>query len=182
MSLTSFPFFFFFIVSLVIYYVIPQRMRWSVLLVFSILFFLFSSTLYTSVYALVSIVVTALCAKCIGKAKTEKRERKTKIALAAGIAVNAGILILLKYSGFLISNLNLVFSLAHLSVRFPAPQLAAPLGVSFYTFSAMGYLLDTYWGITEPQQSVLKTALFVCYYPQLTSGPITRYGGGTGAL
>lgn len=175
MTLTSLPFFCFFIVSLFLYYVIPGRFQSVGLLLFSLAFFLLSTTPYTLVYITISIVSAALCAGLIGQGKAENNSRIAKAALILGIAINLEMLAMLKYNGFVINNVNRIFSLLHVSIKLPALELAAPIGISFYTFTVVGYLLDTYWGNVEPQTNLLKTALFVGYYPQLTSGPITRH-------
>lgn len=182
MSLTSFPFFFAFALSLIIYYLIPKKFQWTALLAFSLGFFMLSSTPYTLIYLAISIVSTTLCAGQISRGKAEHNVRKTKTFLILGIIINVSLLALLKYNGFIINNVNRVFSFAHVSIKFPVLDLAAPIGISYYTFTVVGYLLDAYWGITEPQPNLLKTALFVGYYPQLTSGPITRYGDIGGQL
>lgn len=176
MSLASLFFFVFFALSLMIYYLIPRRFQWLALLLFSLVFFVLSSEPYTLVYLAISIVSVVLCTRRISRGRAEGSGRKAKAALVLGIVINFGILALLKYNGFVINNVNRIFSFARVSTRLPTPNLASPIGISFYTFTAAGYLLDTYWGIAGPQPDPLKTALFLGYYPQLTSGPITRYG------
>lgn len=176
MSLTSIQFLLFFSVSLIIYYALPGKFQWPTLLLSSVGFFVLSSTPYTLVYLAISIVSTTLCTRWINQGKVEHNNRKSQATLILGIVINLGILALLKYNGFVINNVNRIFSFAHVSIKLPALDLAAPIGISFYTLTVVGYLLDTYWGITGPQPSLLKTALFVSYYPQLTSGPITRHG------
>lgn len=181
MALTSFRFFFFFIVTLVVYYAIPLKTRWMALLAFSAAFFLASSPPYTIAYLAVSVASTTLCARRIGKCREEKKGA-ARAALLIGILVNAGMLVLLKYNYFVTANGNLALSILHIPLKIPSIEFEAPIGMSFYTFSVLGYLLDVYWGIAEAQGNALKTALFIGYYPQLTSGPITRYGEVGGAL
>ena len=175
MTLTSFAFFGFFTLTLFIYYIVPKRFQWAALLVFSIAFFLLSSTPKTGLYLLICVLVTWFCANQAVKAKIAGAGSQAKAFLILGIIINVEMLALLKYSSFFIFNANRLFRLAHLSITLPELNLAAPLGVSFYTFTALGYLLDSYWGIAEVQANPLKTALFIGYYPQLTSGPISRY-------
>lgn len=174
MALTSAAFLLFFVLSLLVYYLIPGKFQWIGLLVFSAVFFLLSAEPYTAVYLLASILVTWFCANGIAKAR-EDRPGRAKLLLGLGIACNLGILALLKYSNFFIENLNGLISLFGGAGQVSKLSLLAPLGISYYTMQVLGYLLDTYWGITEPQRSLGKTALFVGYYPQLTSGPIARY-------
>lgn len=174
MSITSLPFLIFFALSLGVYYIIPKRFQWIMLIVFSLVFFHFSGEDHTLVYAVATLFVTTLCTRGIAKAKEAGNGKKAKLWLMLGLAVNLGILATLKYSNFFLSNLNRVTSLLGRS-QIPELELLAPLGISFYTMSVVGYLLDVYWEICPVQPSLLKTALFVGYWPQLTSGPITRY-------
>lgn len=175
MSLTSLAFLGFFSLSLIIYYIIPKKVQWLALLLFSLGFFVLSSPLSTLMTIVISIAYTSLCIWLIGKKKAESNSREARTVLILGIVVNLAILAVLKYNGFFINNVNRIFSLAKVPIEFQVFHLEAPIGIGFYTFTAIGYLLDTYWGITEPQPNPLRTALFVGYYPQLTSGPITRY-------
>ena len=176
MTLTSFKFICFFLASLGVYYIVPRRWQWAALLVYSLAFFLLSATPYTVVYLLVSAVGTALCARQIGKWLAAGKKKNAKEYMVLGIIINVAMLAVLKYNGFVINNVNRVLSWAHSAVRVPLPQLAAPLGISFYTMTVLAYLLDSYWGMTEPEKNVAKGALLVGYWPQLTSGPITRHG------
>ena len=166
MSLTSLPFLCFFGFSLVLYYALPRKFQWVELLLFSLCFFLLSSAPHTIFYLIASVLSTWICAWQM----TSKGGKRAKAALAAGLIINLGMLGLLKYSNFFILNFNRMFS-----VSIPKLDILAPLGISYYTLSVVGYLLDCYWGTVTPQNSLMKTALFVGYYPQLTSGPIVRY-------
>lgn len=171
MSLTTFPFILFFLASLIVYYAVPRRWRWVALLVSSAAFFLLSSTVWTVVYLIASAVSASLCLHAMARAKQNDRPKKAKWALMIGIVVNVGMLAVLKYTNFFIANLNSIAGLAIEKTAFPAP-----LGISFYTLTLVGMLLDGYWGIAEPSANVFKTALFIGYWPTLTSGPITRWG------
>lgn len=175
MSITSLSFLLFFAATLGVYYIFPLRFRWLALLVFSLVFFHFSAADYTIFYAMGTVIVTTVCACSIAEAKKKGESKVAQIWLALGLVVNLGILAALKYGNFLIRNMNLVIRLTGYPARFSQMNLLAPLGVSFYTMSVVGYLLDIYWGICPAQSNLLKTALFIGYWPQLTSGPITRY-------
>lgn len=175
MSLTSAQFLLYFAVSLLVYYLLPGKIQWIGLLIFSVAFYVLSVTPYTIVYLLVSVVSTTACVNWIAKCRSEKKESGAAIALAVGLVINIGILALLKYSNFFSSNINRMSSLLGGSLNLPAINLLAPLGISFYTMQVLAYLLDSYWGIVVPERNLFKTALFFGYYPQLTSGPIARY-------
>ena len=175
MSLASLQFFVLFSISVGLYYVLPRQFRWCALLAFSAYFFLVSSEAYTGIYIITSIVSTWVCANNIQKAIEEKDHRKKKTYLYSGLGINIGILFLLKYTNFLIGNCNDVLLLFHAPGIVQQVDWAAPIGISYYTLQIIGYLLNVYWGITTADKECLKTALFVCYYPQLTSGPIARH-------
>ena len=176
MSITSLPFLIFFALSLGLYYIIPKRFQWIALLLYSLAFFYFSTEeIYTVAYVVAAVLVTTLCARGITKAKEAGKGKRAKLWLALGLVVNLGILATLKYSNFFINNVNFALSLVKSPARVPQLNLLAPLGISFYTMSVVGYLLDVYWSICPAQPNLVKTALFVGYWPQLTSGPITRY-------
>ncbi len=175
MSLTSFPFIAFFLVSLAVYYAVPERLRWCALFAFSALFMLLSSPLLPLLYWAAAVLAVNFCARQIAAGRAAGNGRRAKGALAAGILLTVGLLAALKYSGFLAANLNALLALLRVDYRLPIPAPASPPGVSFYTLTAVGYLLDSYWGISPVQPNLLKTALFIGYYPQLISGPITRY-------
>lgn len=176
MTLTSFQFILFFPASLVVYYIVPRRFQWLALLVYSAAFFLLSATPYTIVYLLVSAIGTAICARQIGKCLAAGKKKNAKEYLILGVIINVAMLAALKYNGFVIGNINAVLALAHVQKQIPLPAWAAPLGISFYTMTALAYLLDCCWGITEPERNIAKGALLVGYWPQLTSGPISRHG------
>lgn len=171
MSLTTFSFILFFLASLIVYYAVPRRFRWIALLVSSAAFFILSSTVWTAVYLIASAVSASLCLRAMARARQNEQPKKAKGALILGIVVNVGMLAVLKYTNFVITNVNSIAALSLEKVAFPAP-----LGISFYTLTLVGMLLDGYWGIAEPGANVFKTALYIGYWPTLTSGPITRWG------
>ena len=168
MSLTSFPFIVSFILSIGIYYFVPKRFQWVILFVFSTLFFLASSRSFTIVYLSISIVSVFLMSRII-------RNKKSVPVLITGIMINLGMLFVLKYLGFIIENINLIFIHFGSTITIPEISLSAPIGISFYTMQIIAYMLDVYWDITEPQEGLLRTALFIGYWPQLKSGPIARH-------
>ncbi len=198
MTLTSPVFFITFAVSLAVYYAVPEKVQWLFLLLCSFSFFLASSSLVTIIFLLISIVTTALCARSIehsqekadsdsrtdpkGKAsgiegKASKAVAPGRKALAAGIVINLLILAVIKYHHFFLDNLNALlrfvpggYQLSDFPVEPPAP-----IGISFYTMVIIAYLTDVYWGVTKAEKSVLKNALFISYWPLLTSGPIVRH-------
>lgn len=173
-SLTSFSFFVLFIMSLIIYYLIPKRYQWVALLIYSIVFFVLSCEAWTILYVIISIVSTKVVCNVISIHKDEWDRKKLKAWLLSGITVNLGILCLLKYLNFLISNIDNILSFLNRQ-EIPLVKWAAPVGISFYTLQIIAYMLDVYWEITEPEKGFIKTGLFIGYWPQLISGPVARH-------
>lgn len=176
MSITSLQFLMLFAVSLVLYYLIPGKFQWLALVLYSVCFFVLSSALFTGIYLLVNIVVTHSVVCLMRKAKADGREKWSRPALFVGILVNVGILAVLKYSNFFIDIINSVIARIGTDYRLPETNFVSPVGISFYTIISVGYLLDSYWlKGADLQPNLFKTALFIGYYPQMTSGPITKY-------
>lgn len=95
---------------------------------------------------------------------------KAKLAVINSLVVNLGLLGIFKYSGFIVENINNL-----LSVNIPVPDIALPIGISFYTFQTISYTVDCYWEKVETQKSFGKFLLYVSMFPQLVAGPIVRY-------
>jgi len=103
--------------------------------------------------------------------KLQNRPRAMKGVLVASIIVNLGILGFFKYYGFLTDNLNKFFSLNISDLGLPLP-----VGISFYTFQAMSYVIDVYWGNVPVQKNLINFGTYVSMFPQLVAGPIVKYG------
>lgn len=95
---------------------------------------------------------------------------KAKRALASSLILNLGILILFKYSGFIVENIN-----ALLRIHLPVPKFTLPIGISFYTFQTLSYTIDCYWGKVKVQRRYSDFLMYVSLFPQLVAGPIVRY-------
>ena len=174
MTLTSFSFFVFFAACILCYYILPQKIRWTGLLGFSILFFVFSCPPITGIFLLGCILVTHTCCMQIHRFK-KTDPGKAKGFLICGIIIDLSMLAVLKYSNFFALHWNAIAARTHLNASVRIPDWPVPLGISFYTLQAVGMMADTWREITEPEHNIFKSALFIAYYPQLTSGPIARY-------
>lgn len=95
---------------------------------------------------------------------------KAKLAVIGSLVTNLGLLGFFKYSGFIVENINTAFSL-----NLHVPEIALPIGISFYTFQTISYTIDCYWGKVETQKNFGKFLLYVSMFPQLVAGPIVRY-------
>lgn len=193
MSFLSMKFLLFLGVAVSGYYVIPRRLQWVWLLLFSYLFYLASgpgavvfiltTTVTTFLAGLLMerqdrLMASALCpadpspAPAAGdkKAIKERFKRHKKWIAAFALLLNFGILAALKYRNFAVENVNQIFG-----TDFATARLLLPLGISFYTFQSMGYLIDVYRGKYAPDHSLPRFALFVSFFPQILQGPIGRY-------
>lgn len=143
--------------------------KWT-LLIASTLFYIWGEP----VFVLVLFASTAIDYALSFQLGADKPQRTRKLALAAGIAANLGMLVFYKYADFLAANLNAV--LAPLTAgRIPLLHIALPIGVSFVVFEKITYLVDTYRGISKPANKFSDYCLFVLFFPKLLAGPILKY-------
>ena len=110
----------------------------------------------------------------MGKPADDGRRLGRKLVLAVCCMVNMGILFFYKYFDFALDNLNVLFQKAGMPLLDKPFDVLLPAGLSFFTFQAVGYLIDVYRGDTEPEKNILSYALFVSFFPQLVAGPIER--------
>lgn len=175
MSITSFWFLCFFAFVLILYYLIPGRMQWGLLLLCSAAYYLLSGNSLLILYPVVS--VTACYAGIRLMASIPAGEEKCrKWILLLTVLVNIGILVVLKYVNFGIYTIDGIANLFGSSkTLIRSVDFLVPLGVSFYTFSLLGYVIDVYYGIAAPQKNYLKLMLYGMYFPVVLSGPILKY-------
>lgn len=122
---------------------------------------------------LVSILVNYLIGLLIGKEGQEEKVRR--IGLIIGILFNLGILGYFKYFNFLLDNIMSVGRLAKLNISFSNEAIALPVGISFFTFQILSYVIDVYRKEVKPQKSIINLTLYIMLFPQLIAGPIVRY-------
>ncbi len=170
MVFNSLSFLIFFPIVTLAYFVLPGRVRPAWLLLSSYYFYMSWNAKYAVLIA-TSTLVTYACGLGIGK--TASRAGK-KLVMAAGLAVNLGILGFFKYYGFFTDLLSRALGIFGVGLYLPAFDVLLPVGISFYTFQALGYMLDVYFGKIRPEKSLLRYALFVSFFPQLVAGPIER--------
>lgn len=198
MSFISIDFALFVTAVLFVYYLFPKRSRWVVLLVASYVFYGFTGFKYFA-YILVTTVSAYVCALFIEKRGAEQKKylsenkesltkeekkaykagikKKQRLILTLGLILNFGILVYLKYADWAIAYINL-FRLSWFGRTdfIPFRNFILPLGISFYTFQTMGYLIDIYYGKYEREKNFFKFALFTSFFPQIVQGPISRFG------
>ena len=168
MQFTSIPFFIFLIIVVTIYYLLPHKYRNYLLLLASYYFYFSVQPEY-----LVLLIVSTLVNYGLGLA-LEKYRNKKGLLLSAGLVFNLGILFFFKYFNFFGEQVNTVFSAFSLNLTVPQHSLILPIGISFYTFMALGYILDVYWGDIKAQRSLLTFSVYLAFFPQILCGPIGR--------
>ena len=196
MLFTSYRFLAFILGLFVLYYIVPKKCQWPLLLVASYIFYAFAGW-----ECLIFIGVTTLTTYGAGllidqnharqkfylaehkaalskeekKAYKEKQKNKRFALMVVCLVFNFGILAVLKYTNFVIANINGILQMTGSENLLSFQNLLLPLGISFYTFQSMGYLIDIHRGKYNAQRNVFKFALFVSFFPQLIQGPISRY-------
>lgn len=179
MSITSFYYLVLITVGVLIYYVIPKKTQWAVLLGLSLVFYYYAATPYTIVYLIISTLIAYTSTIWIQR-KREKNAEETKGILTItviALAINIVIWFVVKGRGLWIPIASR-FIAWHYSAKLDSLmnlQLIASLGMGYYTLQVLGYIIDCYWENVIPQKNPLKLFLFVTYFPQLTTGPISRY-------
>ena len=192
-SYFSFPYLALFLpVLMLVYNLVPQKHRWKVLLGASYLFFwsISGTLLLYLLFSTLSIHHLGLWLSALQEERdqllysVEKSERKAikasylykqRKVVVLGVILHIGILLVVKYSGFLGTNLNSLFEVLHLPIAIPIPDLLQPIGISFYTLQAVSYILDVYRETNKADKNIGRLALFMAFFPQIMEGPICRY-------
>ncbi len=163
MVFSSITFLYYFLpILILVYYIVPSKLRNLTILIFSLAFYFYGEPKYV-LLLVVSFTLNYLFAKMIYK-------NKSKTYLMIGVIINILILVYFKYTNFLIFNVNQIFKL---SINFL--DIVMPIGISFFTFQEVSYLIDVYKERVTPSSSLLNYATYVCLFPQLVAGPIVRY-------
>ena len=169
MLFSSITFLFLFLpIMLAVYYIAPPQWKNLLLLAGSLIFYAWGEPVYI-ILMILSILLNYFCGMDIEN-KSEN-EAKAKRSLVFAITVNIVLLVFFKYFGFLVESTNTLFG-----ISIPYRELALPIGISFYTFQEISYIVDVYRGKVKAQQSLVKYALYVSMFPQLVAGPIVCYG------
>lgn len=180
MLFNSASFLIFFLIVSVVYFTLPRRMKKYWLLVCSYYFYMCWNKAYV-LLLLFSTASTWLCGMMLKKLEEAKSDetntvRRKKLCLAVCFALNLAVLGYFKYANFFILNMNKVLAKVHVSHSFSALDILLPVGISFYMFQGLGYIVDVYRGDMEAEKNFAKYALFMSFFPQISSGPIARAG------
>lgn len=196
MLFTSYEFIGFLAIVAILYYLLPPKAQWPLLLVASYTFYFLADPVYL-IFIVVTTVSTYWVATRLQKDKDcesaylkehkqelSREERKVYKAVhkkkqwrmfLVCLLLNLGILAVLKYTNFTIANVNSVVKAFGGSNTISYLNIVLPMGISFYTFQTMGYLIDVYRGTIRAEKNPFKLALFVSFFPQLVQGPISRF-------
>lgn len=194
MLFTSYTFIAFIAVVLFLYYLVPKKWQWPLLLVASYVFYWCADPMYL-LFIGVTTVSTYFISRWLEKvnaqqkaylaehkaelSKEEKKAYKNKMKqkkwriLLLCLIFNLGILSVTKYTNFVITNINGFLSGEN---KLALVDMIVPMGISFYTFQTMGYIIDVYRDKQKVEKNLFKLALFVSFFPQLVQGPISRFG------
>lgn len=195
MLFTSLEFLLFLSVVMILYFTIPKNYRWIVLLISSIFFYCIAGIKFIP-FILVTTLTTFLTAQYISdqnsklekeltkldsdkiqkKELKEKYKRKCKRVMVVALVISLGILCYSKFTNMLMVSIqNIVNSIGVKTVQMPKFSLIVPLGISYYTFSSIGYVLDVYWKRYEAENNIFKYLLYISFFPHIVQGPIARY-------
>jgi alginate O-acetyltransferase complex protein AlgI len=168
MVFSSIPFlFFFFPLFLILYYASPYKYKNIILLIFSLIFYAWGEPIYI-LLMIFSSLVDYINGKNIEKYQDDRKKKRFFLVLS--IVINLGLLGFFKYADFLIGIVNSI-----LNINIPLLNLGLPIGISFYTFQTMSYVIDVYRGTVKAEHSYSNYMAYVSMFPQLIAGPIVRY-------
>lgn len=167
MNFTSLAFFIFLPVVLLLYWLTPQRFRWITILISSYVFYCF-----TNIWLIFLISTTTLISYL--SAILMEKVKKKKLVLILSLVIILSLLFVFKYLDFTISTIGKIFSLFSLNLSINQLNIILPVGISFYTFQTIAYIVDVYKGKMAAEKHIGYYASFVCYFPQLVAGPIEK--------
>ena len=155
---------------LILFYSVPNtRFRRVLLVAASLIFYSWGEPVY--VFLMVGTVLTDYALGRLMGAPGERADRTRKIICVLSVILNLALLGVFKYADFAIETVNSL-----LGCSLPLPGIRLPIGISFFIFQALSYLIDVYRGLHLPQRSLSKLLLYISFFPQLIAGPIVRYG------
>ena len=165
MLFTSISFLYYFLPALIIiYFITPKKYKNIILLIASLLFYLYGEPKY--VFLMIAEIIIAY----IGAILIDKYKNQSKNILITTLFIHVFLLIIFKYTDFIIQTIN---DISNANIKLL--NIALPIGISFYTFQIISYIIDVYNGKVNVQKNIIKLATYVSLFPQLVAGPIVRY-------
>lgn len=170
MLFSSIIFLYYFLpITMILYWIMPKKFKNSFLFLISLFFYAWGESVYV-LLMIFSIFINYKFGMAMKEDRTNKDKRGNKRILVYSIIFNIGLLIFFKYTGFILKSINEIFNL-----NIHIPNIKLPLGISFFTFQALSYVIDVYRKDAKAQTSFMKLGLYISAYPQLIAGPIVRY-------
>ena len=167
MLFSGIPFLFYFLPGvLALYFLAPKQLKNAVLLLVSLVFYAWGEPKYVFLM-LATIGLFYGCGLAIDRCASVSWKR---FWLTVSVVISIGLLAVFKYADFILGNVNSVAG-----TKIPLLKLALPIGISFYTFQCLSYVIDVYRGDAEVQKNLISFGAYVCLFPQLIAGPIVRY-------
>lgn len=173
MEFNSTDFMLFFPIVVAVYFVMPKAMRQIWLLVASYYFYMSWNVRY-AVLIISSTLITYISGVAIQRYRDLDHKIRKKAVLFFCLSINLGILLLFKYGNFMVGSLDKVLRILQMGAIDQRFHFLLPVGISFYTFQALGYTIDVYRGDIKAETNLIRYALFVSFFPQLVAGPIER--------
>ena len=165
MLFTSISFLYYFLPALIIiYFITPKKYKNIILLIASLLFYFYGEPKY--VFLMIAEIIIAY----IGAILIDKYKNQSKNILIITLFIHVFLLIIFKYTDFIIQTIN---DISNANIKLL--NIALPIGISFYTFQIISYIIDVYNGKVNVQKNIIKLATYVSLFPQLVAGPIVRY-------
>ena len=165
MLFTSISFLYYFLPALIIiYFITPKKYKNIILLIASLLFYFYGEPKY--VFLMIAEIIIAY----IGAILIDKYKNQSKNILITTLFIHVFLLIIFKYTDFIIQTIN---DISNANIKLL--NIALPIGISFYTFQIISYIIDVYNGKVNVQKNIIKLATYVSLFPQLVAGPIVRY-------
>ena len=165
MLFTSISFLYYFLPALIIiYFITPKKYKNIILLIASLLFYLYGEPKY--VFLMIAEIIIAY----IGAILIDKYKNQSKNILITTLFIHVFLLIIFKYTDFIIQTIN---DISNANIKLL--NIALPIGISFYTFQIISYVIDVYNGKVKVQKNLINLATYVSLFPQLVAGPIVRY-------
>ena len=156
-------------IVLILYYACPRRLKNTVLLIMSLIFYAWGEPRFVFLM-LFTIIVDYIAGRLIAKFSDGSTRHAARTVLILAMVINLGLLCYFKYANFIIENLNVL-----LKGRIEPLNIALPIGISFYTFQTMSYVIDVYRKEIPAEKNILNFAAYVTLFPQLIAGPIVQY-------
>lgn len=196
MSINSLTFLFFVAIVVFIYYVVPKKIQWIILLLASYGFYLFSGVKQV-LFIIATTIITYISGRWMQKLRDEAQEEIEKLGKdstreqkkeiknrqakkihkiqVATVLINLGVLAYVKYLNFFLDNIDNLFTFFKWDVSMPLVNVIVPLGLSYYTFNSIGYIIDIGRGRLKAEKNIGRFALFISFFPIIIQGPLYRY-------